>query len=149
MNAQGGNYNDCGGPFPWRFIRQVRERAYDLWLTAGRPEGGEAQFWLQAETELSGHVAREVADSVDLLKQDLEQCRRRLALALQTEADLRTQRLECDGRHNTLIESHAQLSQQYDQCRDELQRYAYALWTAWTALILGGAVVIALSIWGR
>lgn len=33
---------------------QIRERAYDLWIEAGRPEGEPEQFWLQAEKDLAG-----------------------------------------------------------------------------------------------
>jgi hypothetical protein len=32
---------------------QIRARAYFLWEQAGRPEGDGAQFWLEAEKELS------------------------------------------------------------------------------------------------
>lgn len=32
---------------------QIRQRAYDLWIEAGRPEGDPEQFWLQAERDLS------------------------------------------------------------------------------------------------
>ena len=33
---------------------QVRQRAFELWEQRGRPEGYEAEFWLQAERELTG-----------------------------------------------------------------------------------------------
>ncbi len=33
---------------------QIRRRAHELWENAGRPEGGEMDFWLQAERELAG-----------------------------------------------------------------------------------------------
>jgi hypothetical protein len=32
---------------------RVRDRAYQLWEQAGRPEGKSEEFWLQAETEIS------------------------------------------------------------------------------------------------
>ena len=31
---------------------QIRQRAYQLWLEHGRPEGHETAFWVQAEREL-------------------------------------------------------------------------------------------------
>jgi hypothetical protein len=34
---------------------QIRQRAYDLWIEAGRPEGQPEQFWLQAEREIAGN----------------------------------------------------------------------------------------------
>ncbi|SFJ27603.1 DUF2934 domain-containing protein [Bradyrhizobium sp. Gha] len=30
---------------------EIRRRAYDLWQTAGRPEGRDLDFWLSAERE--------------------------------------------------------------------------------------------------
>lgn len=33
--------------------QRVRERAYELWERAGRPEGMSAQHWAQAEAEIS------------------------------------------------------------------------------------------------
>jgi hypothetical protein len=33
--------------------QRVRERAYELWERAGRPEGTSAQHWAQAEAEIS------------------------------------------------------------------------------------------------
>ena len=35
----------------WRQLR-IRERAYELWERAGRPEGKAVEHWLQAEDEL-------------------------------------------------------------------------------------------------
>lgn len=32
--------------------KQIRERAYALWVEHGRPDGHETAFWLQAEREL-------------------------------------------------------------------------------------------------
>jgi Protein of unknown function (DUF2934) len=31
---------------------QIRQRAYELWQAAGRPEGREQEFWHEAEREL-------------------------------------------------------------------------------------------------
>jgi hypothetical protein len=31
---------------------RIRQRAYDLWLKSGEPEGSEMDFWLQAEREI-------------------------------------------------------------------------------------------------
>jgi HD superfamily phosphodiesterase len=36
----------------------IAERAYHLWLEAGRPEGEETAFWLRAEAELLQENAR-------------------------------------------------------------------------------------------
>lgn len=33
-------------------ITRIRERAYDLWVEAGRPDGREMEFWLAAEREM-------------------------------------------------------------------------------------------------
>ena len=33
---------------------EIRHRAFALWEARGRPEGYEAEFWLQAERELKG-----------------------------------------------------------------------------------------------
>ncbi|HLY47419.1 MAG TPA: DUF2934 domain-containing protein [Stellaceae bacterium] len=32
---------------------RIRERAYEIWDHAGRPEGKELDFWLQAEAEIT------------------------------------------------------------------------------------------------
>lgn len=32
--------------------KAVEQRAYALWEAAGRPEGGDLEFWLQAEGEI-------------------------------------------------------------------------------------------------
>jgi hypothetical protein len=32
---------------------RVRERAYDLWESSGRPDGKDAEHWLQAEAEIA------------------------------------------------------------------------------------------------
>ncbi|KKB75988.1 hypothetical protein VW35_19845 [Devosia soli] len=32
---------------------KVRDRAYQLWIDAGEPEGREQEFWYQAERELA------------------------------------------------------------------------------------------------
>ena len=34
--------------------RRVKARAEELWHAAGRPEGSELDFWLQAEQECAG-----------------------------------------------------------------------------------------------
>lgn len=33
---------------------KIRVRAHELWENAGRPEGKEMDFWLQAEQEIGG-----------------------------------------------------------------------------------------------
>lgn len=37
----------------WWHEERVRERAYDIWQRAGRPEGQAMDFWLQAEAEIA------------------------------------------------------------------------------------------------
>ena len=39
----------------------IRERAYQLWEAAGRPEGCDLEHWLQAEAIVSGDVIVEVS----------------------------------------------------------------------------------------
>ena len=37
----------------------IRERAHQMWVERGRPEGRDTEFWLSAERELEGqHVRR-------------------------------------------------------------------------------------------
>jgi hypothetical protein len=37
----------------------IRERAHEIWIERGRPEGCDVEFWLVAERELEGqHVPR-------------------------------------------------------------------------------------------
>jgi|KBSMisStaDraftv2_1062788.scaffolds.fasta_scaffold6308098_1 hypothetical protein len=31
---------------------RIRQRAYDLWLENGQPDGSEMDFWLQAERDI-------------------------------------------------------------------------------------------------
>ena len=31
---------------------RIRQRAYELWLQSGQPEGSEMEFWLRAEREI-------------------------------------------------------------------------------------------------
>jgi Protein of unknown function (DUF2934) len=38
---------------------EVRHRAYQLWEQYGRPEGGEVEFWLQAEREIKQKQGRD------------------------------------------------------------------------------------------
>lgn len=33
---------------------QIKQRAYELWIQAGEPEGSSEQFWYQAEKEIGG-----------------------------------------------------------------------------------------------
>jgi hypothetical protein len=37
---------------------QTRERAHELWIERGRPEGRDVEFWLEAEEELEGKGKR-------------------------------------------------------------------------------------------
>jgi hypothetical protein len=37
---------------------KIRERAHDLWERAGRPDGGEDHFWLEAERQLKEEQIR-------------------------------------------------------------------------------------------
>jgi hypothetical protein len=33
---------------------EIRIRAYDIWVEAGKPHGRHEEFWLQAEKEMGG-----------------------------------------------------------------------------------------------
>jgi hypothetical protein len=35
-------------------IQAIRQRAYAIWETAGRPDGRDCEHWLQAEAEMPG-----------------------------------------------------------------------------------------------
>jgi DUF2934 family protein len=37
----------------WWHEQRIRERAYQIWEHAGRPEGKSAEHWLQAEAEIA------------------------------------------------------------------------------------------------
>jgi hypothetical protein len=45
-----------------RYDYEIELRAYELWLSAGRPLGSDREYWLQAEAELlraaPAHVRR-------------------------------------------------------------------------------------------
>jgi hypothetical protein len=41
------------GPIMITDETKIRDRAYQLWDQAGQPEGREAEFWYEAERELS------------------------------------------------------------------------------------------------
>jgi hypothetical protein len=38
----------------------IRERAHEIWIDCGRPEGRDVEFWLAAERELEGEQTRRV-----------------------------------------------------------------------------------------
>jgi hypothetical protein len=38
----------------------IRERAHELWIERGRPEGPDVEFWLAAELELESEQTRRV-----------------------------------------------------------------------------------------
>ena len=38
---------------------QIRQRAYELWEQAGRPDGSGIEFWLQAEHEIAAETSPE------------------------------------------------------------------------------------------
>ena len=37
---------------------RIRERAYSLWEREGRPHGRQLEYWLRAESEITGTVGR-------------------------------------------------------------------------------------------
>jgi Protein of unknown function (DUF2934) len=39
--------------------KRVRDRAYDLWERAGKPQGKDGYFWAQAEREIAEEIQRE------------------------------------------------------------------------------------------
>jgi hypothetical protein len=44
---------------------RVRERAYELWEQAGRPDGQADEYWRQARAELEADVLREQEQVLD------------------------------------------------------------------------------------
>lgn len=38
----------------------IRERAHEIWIERGRPDGRDVEFWLAAERELEGEQIRPV-----------------------------------------------------------------------------------------
>jgi hypothetical protein len=38
---------------PYPSEEQIRQRAHELWEQAGKPDGKEDQFWLEAERQLN------------------------------------------------------------------------------------------------
>jgi len=46
-----------------RLREEIRNRAYHLWLHAGRPNGQELDFWLRAEKEFLEHQSRSAAEA--------------------------------------------------------------------------------------
>lgn len=43
----------------WWRNQRIRERAYEIWEQAGRPEGRAVEHWLQAEAEMRRKLLRE------------------------------------------------------------------------------------------
>jgi Protein of unknown function (DUF2934) len=41
---------------------QIRQRAYELWQLAGRPEGSDQEFWYEAERELQNSDMTDCSD---------------------------------------------------------------------------------------
>jgi len=39
--------------------QRVRDRAYELWEHAGKPQGKDGYFWAQAESEIAEAIQRE------------------------------------------------------------------------------------------
>ncbi|HEX2529717.1 MAG TPA: DUF2934 domain-containing protein [Geminicoccus sp.] len=52
-------------------LQKVRERAYQLWETEGRPEGRDHEFWFRAEQE-AGLVTGEERGGEQAPSSDLE-----------------------------------------------------------------------------
>jgi len=38
----------------------IRQRAYELWEAAGKPEGGDQHFWFVAVSEVAGAAAKAI-----------------------------------------------------------------------------------------
>ncbi|WP_163070508.1 DUF2934 domain-containing protein, partial [Acinetobacter baumannii] len=47
---------------------RIRARAYELWESAGRPSGREADHWAQAEAEIRGADAKGAAQGAKTAK---------------------------------------------------------------------------------
>ena len=43
---------------------RIRERAYDLWVSEGRPDGRDVDHWLRAEQEIDGQATPAPASKV-------------------------------------------------------------------------------------
>jgi hypothetical protein len=48
-------------------IDEIRKRAYQLWVLAGKPKGREDEFWLEAERELEARQIRHELRTPDTL----------------------------------------------------------------------------------
>jgi hypothetical protein len=48
----------------------IRERAYELWEAAGRPEGRSDEYWNQAQAEFEAEVVREQDAVIDRARED-------------------------------------------------------------------------------
>jgi len=48
---------DLDGGAQLELRRRIEQRAYDLWVEGGRPDGLALSHWLQAERELSAQAA--------------------------------------------------------------------------------------------
>jgi hypothetical protein len=56
------------GRFPMRIdIDEIRRRAHELWELAGKPDGREDEFWLEAERELKEKQIRHELKTPDNL----------------------------------------------------------------------------------
>jgi DUF2934 family protein len=47
--------------------QRIRERAHDLWEQAGRPDGREEHFWLEAERQIREEQIRHELKTPDTL----------------------------------------------------------------------------------
>jgi len=45
--------------------QRVRERAYALWIQAGRPDGRSAEFWQRARDEIEQELLQQQDDVID------------------------------------------------------------------------------------
>lgn len=45
----------------WWHNEHIRQRAYDLWVSADRPEGKDVEHWQQAEAEIAAELGARLA----------------------------------------------------------------------------------------
>lgn len=51
-------------------LEPIRTRAYELWEKAGRPEGGDLEFWERARQEVEAELQADAATPPDPAKKD-------------------------------------------------------------------------------
>ena len=58
--------------------QRIRERAYQIWIEQGQPDGRDKEHWTQAEQELSGTVERGPPLQPDQPRDEVKRAQERL-----------------------------------------------------------------------